>query len=99
MLELTSKRSLGGSALLRFLLNGIALFLSLFAFIAADKAYGASTEPSCSTPAVIFCDDFENEIFMGGCQDGNYPFLHTITSDLTNGYIVVMRLHATYPAY
>jgi len=98
MLELTSKRSLGGSALLRFLLNGIALFLSLFAFIAADKAYGASTEPICSTPAVIFCDDFENGILPGGWQDGYNPVLHTITSDLTNVYKGGKALQATYPA-
>jgi len=76
----------------------IVLFVSLAAFIALDRAYGASAEPICSTPAVIFCDDFENEILPGVWQDGYDPALHTITSDLTNVYKGGKAFQATYLA-
>ena len=97
-LERASEQSLDGTALLSFSLTRIVLFLSLLAFIGVDRAYGASAEPICSTPAVIFCDDFETEILPGVWQDGYDPARHTITSDLTNVYKGGKALQTTYPA-
>src|SRR4029450_4404453 len=77
--------------------SGLLLF-SLLAFIGVDRAYGASAEPICSTPAVIFCDDFESDILPGVWQDGYNPAVHAITSDLANVYKGTKALEATYPA-
>ena len=47
-----------------------------FAFLPADRAYSASAEPICSTPAAIFCEDFENVVLPGIWEDGYNPSLH-----------------------
>src|SRR5437879_10800318 len=54
-------------------LDILVLFLSFFVFVVVDRAYGASGEPICHAPAVIFCDDFENGILPGVWQDGYNP--------------------------
>jgi hypothetical protein len=66
-----------------------------FTFLVGEKTYGA--DAICSSPAVIFCEDFENGNFAKW-QDGYNPDLHKITSAVANAYQGQKALEVTYPA-
>jgi hypothetical protein len=77
---------------------GLLLLFFVLGQIAGDRAYAASAESICGTPAAIFCDDFENEVLPGIWEDGYNSSLHSITSTPTNVYRGQKALQATYPA-
>jgi hypothetical protein len=74
----------------------VALYAAFVAFtlLVGEKAYGA--EVICGSPAVIFCEDFENGNFAKW-QDGYDPNRHTITTDPTNVYQGSKGLQVLYP--
>jgi hypothetical protein len=75
---------------------GVIPLLFLLGLIAADQAHSASAEPICSSPSVIFCDDFENAVLPGIWEDGYNPLLHSITNVSANVYRGQNALQATY---
>src|SRR5262245_5131342 len=75
---------------------GLLLVFFVLGLSAGDHAYAASAESICGTPAVIFCDDFENEVLPGIWQDGYNSVLHSITSTPINVYRGQKALQATY---
>ena len=79
---------------MRFRRGAVLIF---FAFLPAERAYSASAEPICSTPAVIFCEDFENVVLPGIWEDGYNPSLHSITTVPANVYRGQSALQATFP--
>jgi len=75
----------------------IPMYVTLAVFVLAvgERAYGA--EMVCSSPAVIFCEDFEQGN-LDQWKDGYKPALHSITSVSTNVYQGQRALQTTYPA-
>jgi hypothetical protein len=63
----------------------LLIVIGLFGAVAIATPVVA-LEPICSSPAVIFCEDWETTALPGRWVDGDNPSLHSITTNPANVY-------------